>query len=117
MIQRNDVVVLYGVSGTYTDEILHYEVCRIQIRNDKYGHREVLPSNEQFGKDGSQAILDQDDALKYFCELTASIKSSEKALNNVKSSKENLWLGSDIFEMSLSTPDSENQVSLMGKPF
>jgi hypothetical protein len=25
-LKRNDVVALYGISGTYTDEILHWEV-------------------------------------------------------------------------------------------
>ena len=37
LLKRNEVVALYGIGGTYTDEILHWEVYKIYIRNDKYG--------------------------------------------------------------------------------
>lgn len=50
LIKRNDLLCIYGVSGIYTDKILHYEVIRIKMRNDKYGYREAIPSNEEFGK-------------------------------------------------------------------
>jgi len=39
LLKRNDVVALYGIGGTHTDKILHYEVSRICIRDDKYGIR------------------------------------------------------------------------------
>ena len=37
LLKRNEVVALYGIGGTFTDEILHYEVDIIYIRKDKYG--------------------------------------------------------------------------------
>ena len=46
LIKRNDKVALYGIGGTYTNEILHWEVSKIYIRKDKYGIRESLPTNE-----------------------------------------------------------------------
>ena len=36
LLKRNDAVALYGIRGTYTDEILHYEVDVIYTRKDKY---------------------------------------------------------------------------------
>ena len=71
--QRNDVVALYGVGGSFTDEILHYEVCKIQRRDDQYGFREATPTNEQFGKEGSRAIVKLDKAKEYFDVLTKRI--------------------------------------------
>ena len=106
LIQRNEVVAMYGISGTFTDNILHYEVCRIHIRNDQYGHREVLPSNEQFGKDGSMATNLLHEAIKYFYELTNSIKLNGKAQNEVKSGEESLWGSYTIPAMVLSTSGS-----------
>ena len=37
LLKRNEVVALYGIGGTYTDKILHYEVDIIYTRKDKYG--------------------------------------------------------------------------------
>jgi len=37
LLKRNEVVALYGISGEFTDEILHREVDIIYIRKDKYG--------------------------------------------------------------------------------
>jgi hypothetical protein len=60
LIKRNAVVAMYGVGGTYTDKILHYEVCQIYINKagDRFGQHfpesESLPSNEEFGMDGSE---------------------------------------------------------------
>lgn len=76
LIKRNDKVAMYGVGGTYTDKILHYEVCKIQFRKagSIQGHSfhasESLPSNEQFGREGSRAILNYQEALTYFDILT-----------------------------------------------
>ena len=94
LIQRNDFVALYGVAGTFTDRILHYEVCRIHIRDDQYGRREALPSNEQFGRDDSRALLDYEEALEYFEELTSRIWIDVEASNDVKSGSENIEIGS-----------------------
>jgi hypothetical protein len=104
LVKRNEVVALIGVGGTFTDEILHYEVCRIHIRNDQYGIRESLPSNEQFGRNGSLAIIDFDEALRYFEELTSSLESSIEALNNDKSGIEEIDVDSDVSSEGLSPP-------------
>ncbi len=82
LLKRNDVVALYGVGGTYTDKILHYEVCQIHHQRERvfrgvvWEAGEALPSDEQFGRDGSRAIKNHDEALKYFDEITTSLKSS-----------------------------------------
>jgi hypothetical protein len=39
LLKRNDKIALYGIGGEFTDEILHWEVDIIYIRNDKYGER------------------------------------------------------------------------------
>lgn len=73
LLKRNDVVALYGVGGTYTNEILHYEVCELHFKDDKFGRRFALPSNEQFGRDKSRAIVDKSEAIEYYDELTRVI--------------------------------------------
>lgn len=80
LIKRNDVVALYGVGGTFTDKILHYEVCQIHQQHERvfkgvqFEAGEALPSNEQFGRDGSRAIVNREEALTYFDELTTTLK-------------------------------------------
>jgi len=66
LLRRNEVVSLYGIVGTYTDRILHYEVSKIYIYNNKYGFRESIPSNERFGRDPSRSFNDIESAKKYF---------------------------------------------------
>lgn len=78
LLKRNEVVALYGIGGTYTDEILCYEVSRIYIRNDKYGLRESIPSNERFGRDSSRSFTDIESANIYFEKLTTRLKLSQK---------------------------------------
>ena len=78
LLKRNEVVTLYGIGGTYNDEILCYEVSRIYIRNDKYGLRESIPSNEKFGRDGSSSFNDIELATEYFNEFTARLKFSQR---------------------------------------
>lgn len=104
LIQRNELAALYGVGGTFTDQILHYEVCRIHIRNDQYGVREALSSNEQFGRDGSLAIISLDEAIRYFEELTLSLESSIEASNNDKSGIEETEVDSEVNSEGLSPP-------------
>jgi len=81
LLERNDKVALYGVGGTYTKEFTHYEVCEIHIRDDQYGLREALPSNEQFGIDKSRAINGYNDALKYYAELSHALNKKENSLS------------------------------------
>lgn len=74
LLKRNDTVVLYGIGGTYTDQIISYEVSKIYIRIDKYGIREALPSNERLGRDQSRSFNDLETAMKYFDELSTTLK-------------------------------------------
>jgi hypothetical protein len=82
LIKRNEVVALYGVGGTYTDKILHHEVCEIHYHQERevFGRileaGEALASDEKFGKDGSRAIVNREEALIYFDELTIRLKMS-----------------------------------------
>ncbi|HUX96163.1 MAG TPA: hypothetical protein VMV47_10565 [Bacteroidales bacterium] len=73
LLKRNDKVALYGIGGTYTDEILHWEVDLIYIRKDKYGEREAIPSNGQFGRDRSRCFANEKLALEWFDKLTAEL--------------------------------------------
>ena len=73
LLKRNEVVALYGIGGTYTDEILHYEVDIIYIRKDKYGEREHIADNENFGRDRSKCFMNKDLAEEYFDKLTAEL--------------------------------------------
>jgi len=70
LLKRNDVVALYGISGTYTDKILHYEVDIIYIRKDKYGLREHIATNDDFGRDRSRCYNSLKKAEEYFDKLT-----------------------------------------------
>jgi hypothetical protein len=74
LLKRNEVVALYGLGGTYTDEILHYEVDIIYTRKDKYGEREAIPKNDDFGRDRSRCFNSKDQADKYFEELTYELR-------------------------------------------
>ena len=78
LLRRNEVVSLYGIVGTYTDRILHYEVSKIYIYNNKYGFRESIPSNERFGRDPSRSFNDIESANTYFEELTTRLKLSQR---------------------------------------
>jgi len=84
LIKRNDVVALYGVGGTYTDKILHYEVCQIHHRPERIvrgcviSAREVLPNDEKFGRDLSRAIVNREEALGYFDKITLLIKDRRR---------------------------------------
>jgi hypothetical protein len=73
LIKRNEIVALYGIGGTYTDEILHYEVDIIYTRKDKYGEREAIAKNDDFGRDRSRCFNSKEQADKYYEELTAEL--------------------------------------------
>ena len=73
LLKRNDVVALYGIGGTYTDKILHYEVDIIYIRKDEHGEREHIADNENFGRDRSRCYKDYDNAIQYFEKLTSDL--------------------------------------------
>lgn len=73
LLKRNEVVALYGIGGTYSDSILHYEVDKIYIRKDQYGEREAIATNEKFGRDPGRCFNSEDSALKYFDVLTVRL--------------------------------------------
>jgi hypothetical protein len=73
LLKRNDVAALYGIGGTNTDKILHWEVDIIYIRKDKYGEREAIPSNGQFGRDRSRCFGSEELALEWYDKLTAEL--------------------------------------------
>jgi hypothetical protein len=83
LIKRNEHVALYGIGGTYTDKILNYEVARIKIRNDKYEIREHVAANCDFDLEGSRCYNNKDRALKYYEELTASLRKDRNLLKGV----------------------------------
>ncbi len=72
-MKRNNKVALYGIGGTYTDKILHWEVDIIYIRKDKYGEREHIAKNDDFGRDRSRCFNSKDQAEKYFVELNSEL--------------------------------------------
>ncbi len=76
LLKRNELVALYGIGGTYSDDISYYEVSRIIVRDDKYGKRESLPSNEQWDRLGGRSFKfnNYNAALRYFGELTERVK-------------------------------------------
>jgi hypothetical protein len=73
LLKRNDKVALYGIGGEFTDTIHHWEVDIIYIRKDKYGEREHIAKNDDFGRDRSRCFNSKDRAYKYFDELTAEL--------------------------------------------
>jgi hypothetical protein len=81
LIKRNEKVALWGIGGTYTDESINYEVSKIYIRDDQYGVRESIPSNEQFGRDLGRCFNDYELALNYYDELTELYQSMPKVIS------------------------------------
>jgi hypothetical protein len=73
LLKRNEKVALYGIGETYTDKILHWEVDIIFIRKDKYGKREHIAKNDDFGRDRSRCFNSKVQAEKYFDELTSEL--------------------------------------------
>ena len=90
LLKRNEVVALYGIGGTYTDEILHWEVSKIYIRKDKFGIRESLPTNEKFGRDLSKCFMDKEKAYRYFDTLTNILNQSKGVAKVVTGVEENI---------------------------
>lgn len=74
LLKRDEKLAIFGISGTFTESILHYEVVMIRIRDDQYGHRESVPSDEEFGKTKlDQHFQKMDEALSYFDEWTVKL--------------------------------------------
>jgi hypothetical protein len=73
LIKRNDKVALYGIGGEFTDKNLHWEVDIIYFRKDKYGVREHIAKNDDFGRDRSRCFMDEGLALHYYDKLTSDL--------------------------------------------
>lgn len=86
LLKRNKVVALYGIGGTYTDEILHYEVDVIYIRKDRYGEREHIAKNDDFGRDRSRCFIRKDLANIYFDKLTTELMNERNLSQGVSKS-------------------------------
>ena len=83
LLKRNDKVALYGIGGEFTDEILHWEVDIIYIRKDKYGEREHIAKNDDFGRDRSRCFNSKDQAFSYFDKLTAELRMEQNLSQGV----------------------------------
>jgi hypothetical protein len=87
LLKRNDLVALFGIGGTYTDEMLHWEVDIIYIRKDKYGIRERIAKNDDFGRDRSRCFMNERLALEYYDKLTLIL--SQGAAKSIAAVQEN----------------------------
>ena len=67
-----------GISGEYTDKILHYEVDIIYNRKNQYDKREHIATNGVFGRDRSRSFNNEEKALEYYEELTATLRTERK---------------------------------------
>jgi hypothetical protein len=88
LLKRNDKVALYGIGGTYTKEILHWEADIIYIRKDKYDERESIPKNDDFGRDRSRCFMNKELALKYYDKLTLIL--SQRVVKSIAGVEENV---------------------------
>jgi hypothetical protein len=86
LLKRNDVVALCGIGGEFTDKILHYEVDIIYHRKDKYGEREHIAKNDDFGRDRSRCFAREDLAMKYYDKLTTELRDERKLSQGVSKS-------------------------------
>ena len=86
LLKQNEVVALYGIGGTYTDKILHWEVDIIYIRKDKYGQREHIAKNDDFGRDRSRCFNNKDSAYEYFDKLTSDLMNERNLSQGVSKS-------------------------------
>jgi hypothetical protein len=99
LLKRNDMVALYGIGGTYTDEILHYEVDFIYIRTDKYGEREHIAKNDDFGRDRSRCFAREDLALTYFDKLTTELMNERILSQGVSKSIAGVGQNDEVISM------------------
>jgi hypothetical protein len=83
LLKRNDVVGLYGIGGTNNEKISHYEVDVIYIRKDKYGEREHVAKNDDFGRDRSRCYKRKYQAYDYFDKLTTNLMKEKNLSQGV----------------------------------
>ncbi len=78
LIKRNEFIALYGIGGEYTDKPISYEVDIVYIRKDQFDEREHIATNGVFGRDRSRSFNNEADALKYYDNLTAALRTERK---------------------------------------
>jgi hypothetical protein len=88
LLKRNGVVALYGIGGTYTDEIHHWEEPKIYIRKDKYEIREHIAKDDDFGRDRSRCFMNEKLAFVYFDKLTSDL--SQGIVKSIAGIQENI---------------------------
>jgi hypothetical protein len=88
LLKRNNKVALYGIGGDFSDEIRHWEVDIIYIRKDKYGEREAIAKNDDFGRDRSRCFMNEKLALEYYDKLTSDL--SQGVLKSIAGSGDNV---------------------------
>ena len=86
LLKRNEVVALYGIGGTYAFKTLHWEVSKIYIRKDKYGEREHIAKNDDFGRDRSRCFNNKDSAYEYFNKLASDLMNERNLSQGVSKS-------------------------------
>jgi hypothetical protein len=80
LLVRNHHLAIYGVSGTYTDKILHYEVVFIRTRKTRsvagknLPEAEAIPTDEQFGRSKPDRCFQKfAEAEAYFTNRTSNL--------------------------------------------
>ncbi len=114
LLKRNEKVALCGIGSTCTDEILHYEVDVIYIRKDRFGEREHIAKNDDFGRDRSRCYKRKDLADKYFDQLTTKLMNGRNLSQGVPKSIAGVEQNTEVILTinwdSLCTPDIKNDV-------
>ena len=73
LIKRNDKVALYDIGGEFIDKIRHWEVDIIYIRKDKYGEREHIAKNDDFGRERSRSFMNERLDPEYYDKLSSDL--------------------------------------------
>ena len=82
----NVMMLMHFMASVLNDKILHYEVDIIYIRKDKYGEREHIAKNDDFGRDRSKCYINKDLAYKYFDKFTTELINERNLSQGVSKS-------------------------------
>lgn len=83
LLKRNEVAAMYGICRGLTGEISHYEIDVIYFRKDRFGEREYIAKNDDFGRDRSRCFRKKDLAYKYFDKLTTELMNQRNQSQGV----------------------------------
>ena len=73
LLKRDGKIALFGVGSKTSSAIRHWEIAILYRRKDKYGDREALPTDSQFGRDRSRYFMKEIEALEYYKKLTSKL--------------------------------------------